>query len=365
MTDRRRSTSCMSCARRSAGCSATSSTWRAARRRAATGRRSSPTRRPAARGPRRRSRRWRRSSRSASPGSPMSRAASAAATSPRSRMSRGASAEVEADVVHGHGAKGGAYARLARARRGRSASTRRTAAACTTAGARPPGCSISTLERVLMRAHRPVPVRERLRPRRLPRQDRRPRRALVRVVHNGVAEAEFAPVAPDAGRDRPRLHRRVARAQGRRRADRGDRAARARRPHASPRRSSATARTARRSRRAVAAHEPRRRDPLRRRQAGARGLCARPAAGGSVARGIAALYRARGGRRRRCRSSPPGSAASPKSSGPMPTTWSRRAIPRRWRDAIARGVAGSDGARHAATLRLQVAGARRRSRPTR
>ena len=57
-----------------------------------------------------------------------------------------------------------------------------------------------------------------------------PAPALVRVVHNGVAEAEFLPVNAGAGRHRPRLRRRTAHAQGRRRADRGDGAARARGP---------------------------------------------------------------------------------------------------------------------------------------
>ena len=46
-------------------------------------------------------------------------------------------------------------------------------------------------------AHRSVPVRKRLWARRLPRQDRRSRRAARRVVHNGVAKSEFAPVTTE------------------------------------------------------------------------------------------------------------------------------------------------------------------------
>ena len=61
-----------------------------------------------------------------------------------------------------------------------SASTRRTAAACTTAARSPVGLLYLTLEQVLMRAHRPVPVREPLRPRRVRRQDRHAARARAR-----------------------------------------------------------------------------------------------------------------------------------------------------------------------------------------
>lgn len=101
---------------------------------------------------------------------------------------------VSADVIHGHGAKGGAYARLAHRRgairvytpHGGSLHFRPTS---------PLGLIYLTLERLLM-----------------PRTDLflfesaygrevfqarigRPR-GLVKVVHNGVREAEFAPVAP-------------------------------------------------------------------------------------------------------------------------------------------------------------------------
>ena len=118
---------------------------------------------------------------------------------------------------------------------------------------------------------------------------------MVRVVHNGVARGRIR-----AGRDRrrchrPRLRRRIAAGQRRRRADRGDRHLK---------RATATPVTAtivgdgpdaRRSKAQAAAPRPRRAGAFRRRHAGARGVRHGAAAGRSLARGIAALYRARGG----------------------------------------------------------------------
>ena len=75
-------------------------------------------------------------SRSASPASPMSRQIGPRDVAAIAHVAHRA-AEMAADVLHGHGAKGGAYAGSP-APRARSASTRRTAAACTTAGHRRP-----------------------------------------------------------------------------------------------------------------------------------------------------------------------------------------------------------------------------------
>ena len=47
------------------------------------------------------------------------------------------------------------------------------------------------------------------------------RRRMVRVVHNGVGDAEFAPIVPRRRRHRYRLPRRIAAGQSLRRADRG------------------------------------------------------------------------------------------------------------------------------------------------
>ena len=109
-------------------------------------------------------------------------------------MWRGARNETGADVLHGHGAKGGAYARLT----GRGAIRVYT----------PHGGSLhygrASAGRAALPhartgadgAHRTVPVRERATAatRSPPKSARR--RSLVRVVHNGVTQAEFADIAP-------------------------------------------------------------------------------------------------------------------------------------------------------------------------
>ena len=108
---------------------------------------------------------------------------------------RAARARTRADVLHGHGAKGGAYARLC-ARRPRSASTPRTAAACTTAARSPAGMIYLTLERVLRRRTELFLFESRYGRDAFAAKVGAPR-GLVRVVHNGVTAEEFAEVAPD------------------------------------------------------------------------------------------------------------------------------------------------------------------------
>jgi len=100
-----------------------------------------------------------------------------------------------ADVVHGHGAKGGAYARLT----GRGAVRVYTphGGSLHFEWSNAVGLAYLSLERVLLRRTdlllfesayaRQVFLSK------IGRSD-----AVMRVVHNGVAEAEFAPVAPDA-----------------------------------------------------------------------------------------------------------------------------------------------------------------------
>ena len=125
---------------------------------------------------------------------PMSRHLGLADLSARSGVAVLA-AHMSADVVHGHGAKGGAYARLAGPRavraytpHGGSLHYRRSS---------PPGLLYLTLERALMRrtdlflfesTYGYEAFRERV--------GAPP--GLVRVVHNGVSAAEFEPVFPHA-----------------------------------------------------------------------------------------------------------------------------------------------------------------------
>lgn len=104
--------------------------------------------------------------------------------------------EIGADVVHGHGAKGGAYARLARSPRAIRAYTPH-GGSLHYAWSSPAGAFYLASERLLMRRTdlflfesgygRAVFEAKLGRP-----------RALVRVVHNGVAPEEFVPVAAAA-----------------------------------------------------------------------------------------------------------------------------------------------------------------------
>ena len=142
--------------------------------------------------------------------------------------------------------------------------------------------------------HRPVPVREPLRPRHLSghRSARRAAWCASCTTASAPPNSRRSRPAPDA--DRSRLDRRAAPDQGHRRPDRSDRAARRATAAASPRPSSATGPDGDAFRRLAARARPRGRGPLRRRpsrraQAFALGRMLVVA----VARGIAALRRAR------------------------------------------------------------------------
>ena len=76
---------------------------------------------------------------------------SVSATSRRSAMSRAPSPRPHPTCVHGHGAKGGAFARLRAGGKQRSASTRRTAARCITAASRRRAWSTAWPSAALMR----------------------------------------------------------------------------------------------------------------------------------------------------------------------------------------------------------------------
>ena len=104
--------------------------------------------------------------------------------------------EVGADVVHGHGAKGGAYARLAAGRPALRVYTPHGGSLHYRWGS-PTGFLYLALERVLMRRtdlflFESAYGRDVFRAKIGDPGDR------ARVVHNGVTEAEFAPVATDA-----------------------------------------------------------------------------------------------------------------------------------------------------------------------
>ncbi len=212
-----------------------------------------------------------------------------------SLTSRAISHRSNADVLHGHGAKGGAFVRLMSAPAAIRVYT-------------PHGGSLHygrhTLRgmvygddrAVSQPPHRTVPVRKRVRPQRLRGDGRRAARHRARGA-NGISAAEMAPVEPRAdaadlvsvgefrhikGTDvlieaLAELHR-----SGRRvsLAIAGD-------GEEGPA-----------LREQVAASRPDRQRPLPRPHAGAAGLRARPAAGGAVARRLPALRRDRGWRRR-------------------------------------------------------------------
>ena len=132
-------------------------------------------------------------------------------------------AQSGADVVHGHGAKGGAYARLAL--------TRKRAVRAYT----PHGGSLlfshDTLagkfylatERLLM-LRTDLFLFESIYSSDIFRRKIGDPGERVRVVHNGVSREEFEPVTLAAGRDRSGVHRRIAAGEGHRCLDRCDRA---------------------------------------------------------------------------------------------------------------------------------------------
>ena len=105
-------------------------------------------------------------------------------------------ADVEADVVHGHGAKGGAYARLTRVPHSIRVYTPH-GGSLHYRWASPNGFLYLTLERLLLRRTH-LFLFESAYGRDIFRRKVGDAGATARVVHNGVASAEFAPVVPDA-----------------------------------------------------------------------------------------------------------------------------------------------------------------------
>ena len=105
-----------------------------------------------------------------------------------------------ADVVHGHGAKGGAYARLALNARRACAPTRRMAAACCSATTPLAGKFYLATENLLMLRGDLFLFESAYQRRRFSAARSATPRGLVRVVHNGVSRKEFEPVIARAGR---------------------------------------------------------------------------------------------------------------------------------------------------------------------
>jgi len=105
-------------------------------------------------------------------------------------------AEVEADVVHGHGAKGGAYARLVTSRRAIRVYTPH-GGSLHYAWSSPAGLFYLGAEWLLMR-RTDLFLFESAYGREMFEAKLGKPRALVRVVHNGVAAEEFAPISIDA-----------------------------------------------------------------------------------------------------------------------------------------------------------------------
>jgi glycosyltransferase involved in cell wall biosynthesis len=103
-------------------------------------------------------------------------------------------AETQADVLHGHGAKGGAYARLARGRRAIRAYTPHGGSLHYRWGS-PSGLFYLSAEWVLRRRTDLFLFESRYGREVFAAKIGEPE-ALVRVVHNGVGDAEFLPVMP-------------------------------------------------------------------------------------------------------------------------------------------------------------------------
>jgi glycosyltransferase involved in cell wall biosynthesis len=106
-------------------------------------------------------------------------------------------AELDIDIVHGHGAKGGAYARLAGAGRVRVYTPH--GGSLHYARSSPVGFAYLTLEQILARRTELFLFESAYGERVFAEKVGKPS-GLVRVVHNGVAPVEFEPVepAPDA-----------------------------------------------------------------------------------------------------------------------------------------------------------------------
>ncbi len=105
-------------------------------------------------------------------------------------------AETGADVVHGHGAKGGAYARLCFGRFERGARPiPRTAAACCSATTHVAGKFYLATERLLM-LRGDLFLFESAYSEQIFRRKIGNPKGLVRVVHNGVSDTDFEPILP-------------------------------------------------------------------------------------------------------------------------------------------------------------------------
>jgi glycosyltransferase involved in cell wall biosynthesis len=126
---------------------------------------------------------------------PMSRHIGSRDLSARAHVARRA-AETDAAVIHGHGAKGGAYARLAAGRAMRVYTPH--GGSLHFRWGTPTGFLYLALERALL-ARTDLFLFESQYGYDVFRAKVGAPGALVRVVHNGVMPAEFAPVAPDAG----------------------------------------------------------------------------------------------------------------------------------------------------------------------
>ena len=122
-------------------------------------------------------------------------------------------ATVGAEVIHGHGAKGGAYARLAVGglRDPRLYPARWQLQLSPRQSDPPPLHGRGGRARP---PHRRLPVRERVRRRTPPNRSWVDPERVTRIVHNGIAEAEFAPVERVEDPVRPPVCRRTARSEG-------------------------------------------------------------------------------------------------------------------------------------------------------
>ena len=127
---------------------------------------------------------------------PMSRHIGASDWSARRHVARHA-AKTNADVLHGHGAKGGAYARLAPRRQAIRVYTPHGGSLHYSAGS-PVGLMYLTLERALKARTEVFLFESRFGQEAFTAKVGMPR-GLVRVVHNGVTAEEFAVVTPNAG----------------------------------------------------------------------------------------------------------------------------------------------------------------------
>ena len=158
---------------------------------------------------------------------PMGRLPGPARSGDQPRRSRSRARELRADVLHGHGAKGGAYARLA-ARDLRSEG-RNVATFYTPHGgslhyplASLQGVIYTAIEKFLARYTDGL-IFESDFIRRVYDERVGAGRVPERVIPNALQPGDFAPHQPNAGRRRLPVHRRAAPAEGRRRAAAGAR----------------------------------------------------------------------------------------------------------------------------------------------